>query len=327
LRIGIYGFGSIGRLVAREAIKRGWEIVGAIDIDEKIINRDIGELIGLGEKYGVLVSRDVEELIDADVVIHATSSFLDQVYDQLVSITRLGIDIVSTCETLAYPYYRYPVLARKLNDEALRYGVSIIGTGINPGFLLDTLPIVLSTPVNLVEKIIAIRSLDASKRRESFIKKIGVGLKPDEYRDALKTNKLTGHVGYAESVLLIADAASVHLDKIVEDQEPVITDKDIEVNGLHVEAGRVIGIKGYGAGFVKDREIIRIELYAYLGARDFEEITIKGTEYSVKWKSTGTPGDQGTVAVVLNIANIINDLSPGLLLMTDILPFKPLFKT
>lgn len=326
MRIGIYGFGSIGRLVAREAVKRGWEIVGAIDIDEKIIGKDIGEILGFEEKYGVVVSRDVEELIDADVVVHATSSYLDKVYDQILSLVRLGIDTVSTCETLSYPYYRYPVLARKLNEEALRYGVTVLGTGINPGFLLDTLPIVLTAPFNIVEKIVAKRSLDASKRRKSFVEKIGVGMDPEEYMKALREGKLTGHVGYAESVYLIADAAGIHLDKVEERQEPIIADKDMIIGEFKVRKGEVIGIKGYGAGYKNRKEIIRLEFHAYLGAKEYEEIMVKGTDYEVRWRSTGTPGDQGTVAVVLNIANIINDLSPGLLLMTDIIPFKPFFK-
>nr|WP_148677153.1 NAD(P)-binding domain-containing protein [Staphylothermus hellenicus] len=326
MRIGIYGFGSIGRLVAREAIRRGWEIVGAVDIDERIIGRDIGEILGFEEKYGVAVTRDVEELIDADVVVHATSSYLDKVYDQILSLIRLGIDTVSTCETLSYPYYRYPVLARKLNEEALRYGVTVLGTGINPGFLLDTLPIVLTAPFNIVEKITAKRSLDASKRRKSFVKKIGVGMDPNEYVKALREGRLTGHVGYAESVYLIADAAGIHMDKVEERQEPVTADKDTVIGEYRVKKGQVMGIRGYGAGYKNGKEIIRLEFHAFLGAEEYEEIIVKGTDYEVKWHSTGTPGDYGTVAVILNIANIINDLSPGLLLMTDIIPFKPFFK-
>ncbi len=323
MRIGVYGFGSIGRLVALEAIKRGWEIVAAIDIDPEIIGKDIGELIGLEEEYGVRVSRDVDELIDSDVVIHATSSFLDKVYDQILDVIRIGVDLVSTCETLVYPYYRYPVLARRIEEEALKYGVSVISTGINPGFLLDTLPLTLTLPFNIVEKITAIRSLDASKRRKSFVKKIGVGLRPEEYIEKLEKKEYTGHVGYAESVLLIADAAGIHLDKIVEKQEPVVAKEKIDIGEYSIDEGYVIGIRGYGAGYIDRREVIRIEFHAYLGAEEYEEITIKGSEYEVKWRSTGTPGDKGTAAVVLNIANIINDLPAGLLTMNNIIPLKP----
>ncbi len=326
MRIGLYGFGSIGRIIALEAMKRGWEVVAAIDIDEKILGKDIGKILGLKEKTGVVVTSDPEELLEADVVIHATTSFLDKAYDQILNVVRLGIDVVSTCETLSYPYYRYPVLARKINDEALKYGVTVIGTGINPGFLLDTLPIVLTAPFNIIEKITAVRSIDASKRRPSFVKKIGVGMKPDEYKAKLLSGELTGHVGYAESVLLIADAAGIHLDKIIEGQEPVVADKEYNLGETVIEPGRVIGVKGYGAGYKGEKELIRVEFHAYLGAEEYEEIIIKGTDYEVKWRSTGTPGDKGTAAVVLNIANIVNELPAGLLTMSDLIPFKPLFK-
>ncbi len=323
--MGIYGFGSIGRIIAKKAIERGWEVVGAVDIREDLVGRDIGEIIGIGE-YGVKVSRDPDSLATADVVVHATSSFFDKVYDQLISIVRLGVDIVSTCETLAYPFYRYPVLSRMLNEEALKYGVTVIGTGINPGFLLDTLLIVLSTPFTVVKRIRAVRSVDAGKRRESFKKKIGIGLDPSRVIEMLEKREITGHVGYAESVYLVADAAGIELEKVVEGQEPVVASEDIVYGGTLVPKGKTLGLKGYGAGFVGGREIIRIEFTAYLGASDYEEITIEGDEYSTKWTSTGTPGDTGTAAVVLNIAGIINDLPAGLLTMSDILPFKPFIK-
>ncbi len=326
MRIGLYGFGSIGRIIALEAMKRGWDVVAAVDIDEKIIGKDIGKILGLKEKKGVVVTSDPEELLEADVVIHATTSFLDKAYDQILNVVRLGIDVVSTCETLSYPYYRYPVLARKINDEALKYGVTVIGTGINPGFLLDTLPIVMTAPFNIVEKITAVRSIDASKRRPSFVKKIGVGMKPDEYKQKLLSGELTGHVGYAESVLLIADAAGIHLEKVVEGQEPVVADKEYRFGDIVIEPRKVIGVKGYGAGYKDGKEIIRVEFHAYLGAEEYEEIIIKGTDYEVKWRSTGTPGDKGTAAVVLNIANIVNELPAGLLTMNDLIPFKPVFK-
>ena len=310
LRIGIYGFGSIGRLVFQEAVRRGYEVVGVIDIREDIVGRDAGVVAGIGE-YGVEVSSEPYSLVDSDVVVHATTSFLDEAYDQLVRVIEMGIDLVSTCETLAYPYYRYPVLARKLHYEAIRNNVSVIGSGINPGFLLDTLAVVLATTVTRVYKIEAIRSLDASKRRESFRKKIGIGLEPRVAREKLGSRELTGHVGYAESVYLVADALGVELERVDENQEVV------------VENGVVKGIRGYGVGYSNGRELIRIEFHAYTGAEEYEEIRIHGKDYTVTWRSNGTLGDQGTVAVVLAIAEKIKDYPPGLLTITDLLPFKP----
>lgn len=321
--IGIYGFGSIGQLLARIAIERGHEIVGVVDINKELLNKDIGEILGLEEEYGVDVSSDPYVLSDADVVFHATGSFLDKVYPQLVQVIDLGVDVISTCETLAYPYYRYPVLARKLDELARSRSVTVLGTGINPGFILDTLVITLSSSLPVIKRIRAVRSLDAGKRRISFRKKIGIGMKPEEAREKLRRGELTGHVGYAESVYLIADAANIQLSRVVENQDVVVAESAISSGDISVEKGMVKGIVGYGAGYVNGNEVIRIELHAYVGANEYEEIIIESEEYAIKWKSTGTPGDQGTVAVLLNIAEKISQYGPGLLTMSDILPFRP----
>ncbi|ADM28498.1 dihydrodipicolinate reductase [Ignisphaera aggregans DSM 17230] len=324
--IGIYGFGSIGRLLARVALERGHEIIGVVDIDPNIVGRDVGEILGLGEKLGIEVSTDPYTLTGSEVILHATGSYLDKVYDQIIASIDSGADVVSTCETLAYPYYRYPILARKINERAIDRNVSVIGTGINPGFLLDTLAIVLAAPFNIVNSIRAIRSIDAAKRRESFRKKIGIGEDIERVREMLRRGEITGHVGYAESVMLIADKAGINLTKVIEGQEPIKAEADVESSGIRVGRGLCKGIKGFGAGYIGDREIIRVEFYAYVGAEEFEEISISGRDYSIRWRSSGTPGDMGTAAIVLSIAENIVNYGPGLLTMADIIPFRPYIK-
>jgi len=326
MRVGIYGFGAIGRLIAKAALERGYEIVGAVDIDPKLLGRDVGEVLGLGEKLGVEISKDPLTLIEADVVFHATGSYLDKVFDQLVAVIDMGIDTVSTCETLAYPWYRYPVLARKLDELAKARNAVLLGSGINPGFLLDTLVVVLTAPFNIVEKIRAIRSVDAAKRREPFRRKIGVGEDPNIVREKLKRGEITGHVGFSESVLLIADAAGIHLDKVIEDQQVVVAEEDVESSGIKVSKGQTRGLIGYGTGYVGGNEVIRLEFHAYVGAEEFEEIEIIGKDYKVTWRSTGTPGDYGTAAVLLSLAEKLTLYPPGLLTMADIIPFKPHIK-
>ncbi|MCD6235794.1 MAG: dihydrodipicolinate reductase, partial [Thaumarchaeota archaeon] len=292
------------------------------DINPQIIGEDVGEVVGL-ERIGVKVTANVEEALkSSEIVLHATSSYLPQVYPQLLEAVKLGKSVVSTCETLSYPFHRYPVLARKLDEAARTYGVSVIGTGINPGFLLDTLASVLAASVPTIKKIRARRSLDAAKRRSSFIKKIGVGLDPSEYGEKLKRGEYSGHVGYAESVYLIADAAGLNPSKVVEGQEPVIAEERVESGGIIVEAGKVSGIRGFGAGFVGDEERIRVEFEASVGAEEYEEIIVEGGDYSVKWRSSGTPGDLGTASIVLSVAERLEYAPYGLLTMSDLLPFR-----
>jgi len=326
MKIGFYGFGSIGKTIARVALSRGHDVVSVVDVDERIVGRDVGEVLGVGS-MGVKITKDVSELELADVVIHATGSYLDKTFNQIASVVRMGIDVVSTCETLAYPYYRYPILSIRLDQLARENGVVVIGTGINPGLLLDTLVVVVAASIPTVKGIRAVRSVDAARRRESFRRKIGVGEDPRIVLEKLSKGMITGHVGYAESVHLIALAGDLQLDKVVEGQEPVVAEENIDSGGVMVEKGLNKGIKGFGAGYVKEREVIKLEFHAYVGAPEFEEIEIIGEEHTVKWRSTGTHGDLGTAAVILNVAEKIRYLEPGLRLMTDLLPFKIRFST
>lgn len=324
MRLGVYGFGAIGRMAATLALERGHDLTAVVDIDKRIVGKDVGELLGVGS-LGVKVTPDVEELADADVVFHATGSYLDRVFDQIVSVLRMGVSVVSTCETLSYPYYRYPVLALKLDEVAKTYGTVVIGTGINPGFLFDTLVAVVAASTPYVRRIRAVRSLDAAKRREPFRKKIGVGEDPKVVEEKLARGEITGHVGYAESVYLVAHAGDLNLTKVVEWQGVVPAESDVESSGIKVEKGRNRGIRGYGAGFVGSREVIRVEFEAYVGAPEYEEVEVESKDFTIKWRSTGTPGDMGTVSVALNVAEKVPYMIPGLRLMTDLLPFKIVF--
>ncbi len=323
IRLGLYGFGSIARIVARLALRRGFEIVGAVDIDPRVVGKDVGEL-SIGEKIGVIVSRDPTSLADADVVIHATASYLDRVFSQIATVVDMGINVISTCETLAYPFYRYPTLARKLDELARSRGVSVLGTGINPGFLLDTLVIALSSTVDEVRRVVAARYVDAAKRRESFRKKVGIGMPVAEVEEKLRKGELTGHVGYAESALLIAEALGISPTKVVEEQHAVAAESDIESSGVKVPKGMCKGVSGYGAIYVGDEEVIRVEFHALVGVEDRDEISIEARESGkVVWRSSGTPGDVGTASVILSLAEKLLETRPGLLTMVDLVPFRP----
>lgn len=318
----IYGVGPIGSLIAKCAVLKGYDIVGAIDIDPSKVGRDLGDVIGLEEKLGVIVTNKPEEAfrpIKPDIVFHATTSWLDKALPQLVISIKNRANIVSTCETLSYPYYRYPHIAELLDNFAKAYGVTVLGTGINPGFLLDTLPAVLSLPHIRVDKITAIRSIDAGKRRKSFQKKIGLGLTLEEFKEKLSRGELTAHVGYAESVYLIADMLGIKLTEVEEGQEPVIASggEELKTPYYEIKTGQIKGVKGYGRGLLGDREIIRIEFHAIVGGEEYEEIRIEG-EPTITWRSTGTPGDISTAAVVVNIAPRVVAAEPGLKTMADL---------
>jgi len=320
----VYGLGPIGQLIAKVALERGIELVGAIDIDPSKVGRDVGELIGLKSSIGIRVEGDADKVLNEtkpDVVLHSTGTWLDKVYPQLVKAIRVGADVVSTCETLAWPWYRYPELAELLDNYAKAHGSTVLGAGVNPGFALDVLPAVLTVTLTRLSRVRVVRSLDASRRRYSFQRKIGLGMSLSQFKEALAKGEITAHVGFAESVLLMASMMGIRLDRVEEGQEAIVADRHYETQYFKVEEGQVRGVVGHGSGFVGNNEVIRVELRACIACEDYEEVTLEG-EPTVTWRSSGTPGDPATVGVVVNLAKRIIDAKPGLITLKDLVNYS-----
>ena len=204
IRVVLYGIGAIGSRIARFLLeKEGVEIVGAIDIAKDKVGKDLGEVLGIGKRLGVVVSNIPKAVFGkacADIVVHATSSYLGDVYPQIAALVEYGVNVVSTCEELSYPYVSEPELAKKLDALGLKYGVTFLGTGITPGFLMDTLVITLTAVCQKVNRIKVERVMNAATRRVPFQKKIGAGLTVKEFKKKMKENAITGHVGLEQSI-------------------------------------------------------------------------------------------------------------------------------
>lgn len=324
VKVVLYGIGAIGELIARFLLeKQGVEIVGAIDVAEDKVGKDLGELLGLNKKLGVTVSRDVTSLfskVKAEIAIHTTTSYLKDTYPQIAALLKHHINVISTCEELSYPYYSEPELAAKLDALAKKHEVTVLGTGINPGFLMDTLVITLTAVCQKIEKIEAIRVMNASTRRLPFQKKIGAGLTIAEFKQKIANKQITGHVGLEQSIAIIADALSWKLDGIkVDEAEPVIAKETVESSVIKVEAGKVAGLRQTARGFMEGREVILLDFQAYIGAKEeYDAITIQGVP-TVKQKiQPCIHGDTGTVAIVVNSIPKVLKAPAGLLTMKDL---------
>jgi 4-hydroxy-tetrahydrodipicolinate reductase len=324
LRVVLYGVGAVGSLIAKFLLeKEGLEIVGAVDIAKDKIGRDLGEVLGLGKKLGIEISADADALLSevkADIAIHATSSFLKDTFPQIASIIKHGVKVISTCEELSYPYYTENEIAEKLDTLAKKHNATVLGTGINPGFLMDTLVITLTAVCQKIEKIEATRVMNAATRRLPFQKKIGAGLTVEEFRRKIENKQITGHVGLEQSIAMIADALAWKLDKIsVEPVEPVITKKPAESTDIKVKAGDAAGLRQKARGVMKNREMIVLDFQAYIGAEEeYDAVTINGIP-NVKQKiQPCVHGDISTVAMVVNsIPKVVNAQS-GLFTMKDL---------
>jgi 2,4-diaminopentanoate dehydrogenase len=304
VRVLHYGVGPIGASIARLARqKQAIEIIGAVDIDPAKAGRDLGEVAAAPDApWGVTVSASAEEMLahGPDVVIHSTTSVLPGAMGQLYACLSAGACIVSTCEELSYPFRKYPELASQLDEAAKEEGVALVGAGINPGFVLDKLVLTLSAVSQRVDRVRAIRIVDASNRRLPLQHKIGVGLSREEF-DARANAGSVKHHGLPESVAMVADGLGFILDEISETIEPVIAEKALRSPYAEVAAGAVAGIYQVARGMAGGDEKIHLELKMYVGAENSEDtITLEGEPDITMTIPGGTHGDIATAAVVVN---------------------------
>lgn len=319
-RVILYGLGSIGAAIARLVIKRpDLEIVGAIDADPNKIRRDIGEVIGWHERLGVRVSANVRRVLatEADLVIHATGSYFLKVKPQLEQIVRAGKDLISTCEELANPWVQHPRAAETLNALAKKHRVTVLGTGINPGYAMDTLPIALTAMCQDVRRVRVRRIVDASKRRMQLQKKIGTGLTVQAFQELAAKGQLR-HVGLSESIALIAQGLGWTLDEIQEQIEPVLATRRVVTDYFTVEPNFVTGVRQWGRGFYQGQERILLELTMAVDVEEsVDETWIEGTP-NLHSIVKGIHGDLSTAAVVVNAVRRVVEAKPGLITMLDL---------
>src|SRR5580698_8772884 len=251
IRVIQYGLGAIGRAAARLALSRpGIEIVGAVDRDPKLAGKDLGEVLGLGRKLGVAVTDKPVILFaqtQADVVIHCTTSNFSEAYEQLTEIVRAGLHCVTSCEEARFPYYRYKVMAGELDDLCIRRAAAVVGTGVNPGLVIDTLALLLTMACQRIEAIHVLRVVDAGTRREALQRKVGAALSEEEFKARNEQHKV-GHVGLAESLVFLADGLGWKLDELQEDLAPVIASKTVKTEFHTVSEGSVAGIRQFARG-------------------------------------------------------------------------------
>src|SRR3989337_222671 len=305
MRIIHQGLGAIGLGIARLVLERGHSTVAAVDLDPAKAGQDLGTLLGV-PPLGVEVTTDAAAALreSADILIPCTGSRVRTVLPQLEAAVAAGLDVLSTCEELAYPWYHHPEEARRLDDLARACGITVVGLGVNPGFVMDALPIMLTAPCRDVTRITAERVVDVSQRREALQRKVGVGMPPEAFRAGVREGRL-GHVGLVESVAMIAGALGWELSRITEEIDPVVN--GAAVQGLHQVAG------GYRADGDPEAAVV-LDLVMAMGARDpHDALAIQGTPPLRLVIAGGIHGDVATWAIAANAIPVIKAAPPGLL--------------
>jgi len=316
-----YGVGPIGAsLVRLMREKEAIEVIGAIDTDPAKAGRDLGEVVGATDApWGIEISADTEILSEAaDVVVHSTSSHLPAVMDQLGACLAAESCVVSTCEELAYPYRKYPDLAARLDKEAKSWGVALVGTGVNPGFVMDKLVLTLGAAGQRVDSVRVARIVDASKRRLPLQKKVGAGLGSEEFKQQVAAGTIKHH-GLPESIAMVADGFGFDIEEITETIEPVLAREAFRTEFLEVEAGRAAGVHQIARGISGGKEKILMELQMYVGAPESNDtIELLGEPNLVLTIPSGTHGDIATAALVVNAIPTILAAPAGLKTSRDL---------
>ena len=316
IRVLLYGLGPIGAMVARQlAARDGFRVVGGVDVDPAKVGRDVGEISGVEHPLRVKVNPDAVRTIKQtkpDIVVLCTSSSLKSVMPQVEDVLKAKVAIVTTTEELSYPVKRNAGLARKIDAMAKRAKVAVLSTGVNPGFAMDALPIVLTAACERVDSIAVHRVQDARARRLPFQQKIGAGLSREQFDREVERGNIR-HIGLAESITMIADALGWQLDRITDDIKPRIAETAVSSEFLAVDPGYVTGIVQDGIGYRHGTPVIKLHLEAYLGAPESYELAIiEGSPRLSLTVPTGIPGDIATASIVVNSIPKVLAAPPGL---------------
>lgn len=320
-----YGLGPIGIKVMQSCLQNpSFRVIGAVDIDPQKIGKDAGELAEQ-EPIGVVVSGSLDELAHGAVpgrklALHATGSNLESVWPQIRQLLDHGYSVISTCEQLSYPWDRYPELSRQIDQYARDKQQFVIGTGVNPGFVMDALTLFATSVTQNITGIRVSRKVDVSKRRVPLQKKVGIGMTPEEFRELASRDRI-GHVGLEESLRLIAYGLNLSLTDVQNSIEPTIASEEADLAVGLLKKNEVSGLHQTARGTTREAIPIELDLIMSVGVKQEDRIVLEtkdlgDVEFVIP---SGIFGDTATVNVVVNTAKTLYLFGRnGLLTMADI---------
>jgi 4-hydroxy-tetrahydrodipicolinate reductase len=322
LKVVHVGLGPIGQNIARLALDtEGLQVVGAADLSPSLSGKDLGVALGLPRRVRIKVAGDPARFLRktrADVAILSTASSLKAIKPLLAALIQRGMNVVTTCEELAFPTPEHAAGFRELDKLAVKKKVSVLSTGVNPGYAMDALALMLTAPCTAVNRVSVTRIVDARTRRLPLQRKVGAGLNLAQFRRAI-TEGTVRHVGLVESAHMIATTLGWKLDKVDETLEPAIAPRDLETDYLRIPAGSAAGIKQVARGYRDGELAVSLDLQMYVGAEfPRDHVLVDGTPPIDMTITGGIAGDVATAAIVVNAIPKLMAARPGLLTMKDL---------
>jgi 4-hydroxy-tetrahydrodipicolinate reductase len=308
--------------------KQGVDIVGVCDMHPQRMGRSIYEVLGVdrGARPEVIITGEIDKVLDegcADICLVATDSYTEKAFPKLKLILEKKINVISTAEEMSYPQAQNPELAEELDRIARENGVTVLGTGINPGMIMDLLVVCLTGCMTDVTHIEAKRVNSLSPFGPAVMEEQGVGITVQEFEKGVKEGSLAGHVGFAESIRMIGDAIGWEVEKFDQQMKPIVTTVDRKSPYGFAAAGNVAGVnmtgQGYVGGEVKIDMIHPQQIEPEMeGTSTGDYITIKGTPEVNMANKPEVEGGLGTIAMCVNMIPQVINAEPGLKTMVDL---------
>jgi 2,4-diaminopentanoate dehydrogenase len=330
VRVGFVGLGSIGRQAARLLVdhRPGAEVVAAATKEPDAIGKPLHEVVGAGRDVGVAVGSESAGVIAAapDVVVYSTGSFIRDTVDDVVALASAGIDVTSPCEELAFPFDRFRPEAERVDAAARAGGATVLGTGVNPGFIFDAL---LALATGVCWDVAAIRGrrvVDVTGFGENIHRRLGIGYTREEFEQGHSDGSIAGHVGFPESIAMVCERLGLRLDGPVDEVfEPLIAEAAAPTRYGEVRAGSTEGFVQRATGTVDGEPRVQLELVLHLRPREAgyepaDSLDIDGIHPVHLRLSPGMDAILATSAELVNSIPTVIRAEPGLKSVKDLPP-------
>lgn len=320
VRVALAGFGEMGREALRALEPRAdAEVVAVYDINPCLVGRPLGEFVP-GCRWPAVVVEHPEQAgrPPADVAVHATTAFAAEAQPQLEDLLRCGLDVVTICQELVFPIAERVAIAERIDAIARAAGKTVVAAGVNPGWVLDVLPIAASLGCVDVRRVACRRVVDFSPYGADEMAHIGAGLTEREFRAGVEAGGI-GHIGLLESAAMVAASIDLEVDQWAQTKEPLLATRTHVTKVTRVLSGRVRGFVQRVVGLAGGEEVLDFEMRGLLDPGDDDpalgdQIRVDGRpEVDLRIRSAlAQRGGEGTAGVATNLIGPVLAAAPGL---------------
>lgn len=327
IKVVIWGFGAMGQGMADMLIsKKGVKIVGVCDINKNLLNKKLSTVMDIDLEEDVFISSDIDDILIScrpDIVLLCTDSFVKGAFPKIIKIVEHNINVITTAEEMAFPFESHPELSKQMNDLAKKHKVTILGSGINPGFVMDLLVLQLTGAMKDVSHIDVKRVNSLSPFGPAVMEEQGVGDTLDQYHERLKHDNLAGHVGFNQSVHMIFKGLGLKATKFEQQMKPIITNVDRKTKYASAKKGTLAGINMTAQGYLGDDLFLNMHHPQQIepqleGVHTGDYIDIMGKPEIHMAITPEIDGGIGTIAICVNMIPHVINARPGLKTMIDL---------